>query len=587
MVWGPLARADDRQLPGSEDRSPASAVKPPSVNDAPLIDGRQSDLLNAIVDTDYDRIIEDQMKGEGKVLRPELGFEDVFVTSGKTVVIDAGKLGQGPCPDRADELPIRVSQVGVVVNVERDRGSEGCRLQAGDKSGATQILWYENKSTVKGKVDYGRLLKVYRVTVTSEDLLMLMQEIKALIGHVEGLEIRIVGGSVVIDGYVLVPRDLRRVAAVLERYSKSTPPKPIINLVEVSPLSQKLLAKKMEEAIAGGKDRPKDVSVRVVNGRYFLEGLVDKEADRQTALLICQSYLQEKFTPASPLQSPPAPQLPNGRAVGDCVTMIRIRAGQPQEPDPIVAVRVDFVTVSRDYFKNFNFHWSPTLGGNANLNYSSDLGKLITSFTATVSDLFPVLDTANRHGYARILKTAHVLVRDGVDRSKGGSSEAPPEAVINEVIKIPYTVQAPPVNGQSQPPSVQFIDVKTEVNIKAKSVSGSDKLFVDITATQTELRTGAAGDSAIPSTQSNVLKTSLVVTNGESAALGGLVSERRRVGIERDPASTSGSFSLFELAKKYTFQDSKEQFIVFVTPEKLRSPTEGTEQLKRKFRLRK
>jgi|GEM_PF-1479823 len=566
---------------GSESESGLNA---PS-SDVPMIDGRQTDLLNSIVDTDYDRIIEDQIRTEGKILKPEFGFEDIFVTTGKTVVMDAGRLGQGPCPERADELPIRVSQVGVIVNVERDKGSDGCRLTAGDKAGATQILWYENKSTVKGKVDYGRLLKVYRVTSTSEDLLVLLQEIKALIGQVEGLEIRIVGSNVVVDGYVLVPRDLRRVSAVLERYQKSSPPKPIINLVEVSPLSQKLLARKMEEAIAGGKDRPKDVTVRVVNGRYFLEGLVDKEADRQTALLVCQSYLQDKYTPPGPLQSPPAPQLPNGRPVGDCVTMVRIRAGQPQEPDPIVAVRVDFVTVSRDYFKNFDFKWAPSLGGSGNMNYSSDLGKLITSFTATVNDLFPILDSASRHGYARILKTAHVLVRDGVDRSKGG--EAPPEAVVNEVIKIPYTVQSAPVNGQAQPPSIQFIEVKTEVLVKAKSVSGSDKLFVDMTATQTELRTGAAGDSTIPSTQSNVLKTSLVVGNGESAALGGLVSERRRVGIERDPAGNGSSFTLFELAKKHTFQDSKEQFIVFVTPEKLRSPAEGTEQLKRKFRLRK
>lgn len=566
----------------AEDREPASASKAP---DVPLIDGRQTDLLNAIVDTDYDRIMEDQLKADGKILRPEFGFEDIFVTSGKTVVIDAGRLGQGPCPDRADELPIRVSQVGVIVNVDRDKGSEGCRLTAGDKAGSTQILWYENKAAVKGKVDYGRLLKVYRITVTSEDLLQLLQEIKALIGHVEGLEIRIVGGQVVVDGQVLVPRDLRRVAAVLERYQRSSPPKPVLNLVEVSPLSMKLLARKMEEAIAGGKDRPKDVTVRVVNGRFFLEGLVDKEADRQTALLLCQSYLQEKYTPPSPLEKPPAPRLPNGRDVGDCVQMVRIRAGQPQEPDPIVAVRVDFVTVSRDYFKNFNFKWAPGMGGNANLNYSSDLGKLLTSFTATVSDLFPVLDSANRHGYARILKTAHVLVRDGVDRSKGG--EAPPKAVVNEVIRIPYTVQNPAVNGVAQPPSVNFIEVKTQVEIQAKSVPGSDKLFLDLKAEQTELRTGAAGSADIPSTQSNFLNTSLVVGNSESAALGGLVSERRRVGIERDPAASGSSFTLFELAKKHSFQDSKEQFIVFVTPEKLRSPAEGTEQLKRKFKLRK
>ena len=45
---------------GSESESGLNA---PS-SDVPMIDGRQTDLLNSIVDTDYDRIIEDQIRTE-------------------------------------------------------------------------------------------------------------------------------------------------------------------------------------------------------------------------------------------------------------------------------------------------------------------------------------------------------------------------------------------------------------------------------------------------------------------------------------------------------------------------------------------
>jgi len=551
-------------------RDPASASRPPSQKPA-LLDGKETDLLGAIPNTTFREI--ESVRRDDAVLRPKHGFRDIFMTKGKTTVLDVHTIPPGkPCPERLDQLPIRVSQVGLIVNSVRDGSSNGCRVTASDQVGSTQILWYDNRAQAADAPPVlGELLRVYRITVTTDDILTMMQELQGLIGDIEGIEIRIVGTQVVVDGKILVPSELRRLETVLSvpRYQGK-----VLSLAEISPVSQKLLARKMEESIAGGKDRPKEITVRVVNGRFFLEGLVDKQGDRQAAEVICKSFLQEKYY----LSKGPKP--PEGIG-SDCVQMVRIRAQQPSEPDPIVSVRVDFVKLNREFMKNFEFSWAPTIGASAEAAYSTDLGRFVGSFTATLSSLFPKLHSASSNGHARILKSAHLLVRDGADAQRGDG--APPEAKISEVIQIPYTLRDAQGNEQ-----LQFQEVRTQVSLRVKSVAGSDKLNLDVLATQAELRGSGGGAGQQSGTVSNEVKTSLVVGDGESAALGGLVSERKQISNGRKPSAEAGNtFSLFSLDKKHDYLDSKEQFIVFITPEKIRSPSEGTERLKRKFRLRK
>lgn len=85
------------------------------------------------------------------------------------------------------------------------------------QTGTTQILVYNREVDEKTKKPMAgsKLFKVFRVT-SEENLVDLMQQLKAKIGKVEGLEIRIIGDQVVVDGKVLIPRDLRRVMTILQ-----------------------------------------------------------------------------------------------------------------------------------------------------------------------------------------------------------------------------------------------------------------------------------------------------------------------------------------------------------------------------------
>lgn len=525
-------------------------------------------VLGEIPQTDVGEI----MIGRERV-KPAFGVENFFIKKGGSVVLDFQNLGV-PAPFR-NNVWVRQSVLGIVQKGEMDAATGGERISVGDKLGTTQIIVAEKIPKKDGSASEGRILKVYSLTVSDEDLITIAQELKALIGPVEGLDVRIVGSTVVVDGKVLIPKEMRRVLAVVRRYQGAG--KPVVNLAEISPLAQSLLAKKMEEEVAGGPGRPKDITVKVVNGRFFLEGAVDKLADRQAAMYICQAYVTERYTLDSEgkVETPSFPNLP------ECVQMVRIRQPAAPEPDKMLSVRVDFVTLKRSYMKSFDFSWAPGISATPSLSYSSDLGRLAGSFTATLTSLFPKLNTMAQNGNARILKSATLLMKDG----GGADGGEPRSSILEEKFTINFPVTNKDANGNDVT-SLQPIPVETIIDIKATSVPGYDKINMAIVATQQEIQQEKG--AAAPNVLSNKIDTTLVVGNGESAALGGLVAERRNVSTTRDPASDSKvDFSVFELGRSQQLTDNKDQFIIFVTPTKLRSASQGTDSLKRKFRLRR
>ncbi len=444
------------------------------------------------------------------------------------------------------------------------------------QTGTTQILVYDKDidSKTKKPIPGKKLFKVFRVTVTDEDLVVLLQQIKAKMGKIEGLEMRLIGDRIVIDGQIVVPKDLRRVLTVFSNYKEAG--KPVEFLAEVSPLAMQYIAEKMQDEINGGKDRPTNIYVRILNGRFILEGAVDKKIDRDIAVQTCQAMIQDQFK-----LEPKLVKESVFKDLPECMLRIRLRPSQPADPDPVMSIRVDFVSLIRNYIKAFNFKWAPGITANSSYSYSSDAGKFLGSFQATLSGLFPTLETLSRNGHARVLKSATLIIKDGEDAEKGNG--AGPEASILETLEVPYFV---PGNDKN-PPSWAFKPIVTNISLSGRSIAGTDKINISINASQGEIQEKPSPD-APPGSLSYSVKTQLIVSNGDSAAIGGLISERRQVSMGRDPPnSNNNDISIFKFSKNHEFQDEKNQMIIFVTPNKIRNASEGTESLKRKFRLRK
>jgi len=87
-------------------------------------------------------------------------------------------------------------------------------------------------------------------------------------------------------------------------------------------------------------------------------------------------------------------------------------------------------------------------------------------------------------------------------------------------------------------------------------------------------------------TSRNNVDTQVIVRSSQSAAIGGLVSNTSNTGFNRQPASSGSGDVLFNLLSSKAFRREQSQFVVFITPVIKTSASAGSEQVKKKFRLR-
>ena len=111
------------------------------------------------------------------------------------------------------------------------------------------------------------------VSVTADELSKTVADLRELLADVEGLEIGIKGGRVYVGGQIVVPTDIGKIDVVLGENNE------VIRLYELHPQTQELIARKMQEEIS--KNGMKNVTVRVVNRVYWVEGVIASEGQEE------------------------------------------------------------------------------------------------------------------------------------------------------------------------------------------------------------------------------------------------------------------------------------------------------------------
>ena len=104
-------------------------------------------------------------------------------------------------------------------------------VKIGDKR---QILFKpldKGESNVTVRDATGEIRVIFQVRVADSDLLRVAGELRELLRDVEGIEIRVVGSKVVIDGDVITPNDYGRVSTVLSDGAYGSN---VLNLVQLS-----------------------------------------------------------------------------------------------------------------------------------------------------------------------------------------------------------------------------------------------------------------------------------------------------------------------------------------------------------------
>lgn len=451
-----------------------------------------------------------------------------------------------------DFVPAPNPTIGNKQIIQIDPGGNARQLKVtGIKKGQSSLILMQENGKVGRKIVY---------TVNSIDLSAKWVTIRRLLQDIEGISIEIVDEKIVIDGELVVPRDLDRILQVQDAYKDV-----VFNLVTLSKVSREAIARRMQKEI---NDEPGgvNVTVRIINDTFFLFGKVDSKPESDRAETIAQTYLPEMMGSTAITNQALTPTAKKF-AIRN---MLQIEEPPPAAMPKMVRITYHFVEIGKEYLKQSFFKWVPFLTEGAGITFgqSTTGGTAASSngtFTGTVSNLLPKISSGANGGFARILFSTVQMTEDKVATELVRSEQIPfVGAVVNGV---PVTELAD-----------TGITVKCEPEILADQKVRL-KAFVQF---KTAVGNGAGGRPRVISTST---QNQIMLKSAESAALGGLIMTDTSKSVDKDP-ETGGTIQgnpIFTLLRSKAFRSSKSQFVVFITPKVVDDASEGTADIKAKI----
>lgn len=423
-------------------------------------------------------------------------------------------------------------------------------LLTGLKAGDTTLTVRDLAGDIKAR---------YLLKVTASDQSKVVVQLKELLGDVEGLEIGIKGDAVFVGGQIVVPSDIGRVVVILEKYPD------VLRLVELSPQTQLVIAKKMQDEMQ--KSSLRDVTVRVVNGSFWIEGIVNSQEESAKAEQIARAYLPDQIQNLArrtdAVQTTKKPPFEN---------LLTINTKPKPEPLPkLFKITTQFVELTKAYDKEFGFSWTPTIGeggGEIQVGKSGSGGVSTTSrgtLAATISNLFPKLNSAKSAGHAKVIQSGVIIVKDNI------------EGAINKSTSIPYAIGTG--DNLKTGTAVAGFDMRiTPTMLQEEKINL--KMVISVKATT---------EGSPPTSLDNTINTQIVVKSQESAVVGGVVSSKFTTDFDKNPPvqeSIENGSALFSFLKSKKYSTNRSQFVIFVTPEIIESASAGAQEIERKFRKR-
>ncbi len=429
----------------------------------------------------------------------------------------------------------------------------------------TGISWSEESKTLRfdpkregvGTITVhdtkGKKIGEFIVDVKKSDLTKIAKEIKELLGEVEGINVKILNSKVIVDGQILLPSEMNRIHGVIRQYDGVAS-----SLVTLSPLAQRKIAEFIQRDI----NNP-EIQVRAINEKFILEGWANSEDEKHRAIKIAQTYIPDVIILDAEMDG-----VLKTRQKGIIIDLIKVKPSAAPPPGKIIQLVVHYVELQKDYQKGFRFQWTPGISDATQVSFQSDSrapGGIVSTLAGTINNLLPKLNSAKQHGHARVLHSSSLIVQDG---KKG---------TLRSISKIPYQVLS--TEGVA---STNFSDVGLQTVI-TPSILGeqSDSISLDMDFSLSSL---ISHTQQGPTTSQSSMQTVIVVRSGQSAAVGGLISNSSGIGYNRLPPDVQNP--IVSLYASRDFRRNQSQFVVFVTPIIKSSASAGAEKIKEKFRLR-
>lgn len=400
-------------------------------------------------------------------------------------------------------------------------------LITGVGEGRTSLLVWRNNDT--------RLS--YVVVVRKQDPREVVSEVRALLGDREGIQIRVVGDRVYLDGETITTDDYERVQQITQLYPS------VKSFVRPSGNAKKLAAEALNKAYQ--KNGLKGVNATVVGSTLFLEGWVDSQDEMKKLDLVT-------------------------RAVGEKAENL-VTVGLKK----MVLVEVDFVEVS--YGQNKLIGIKPPLqlvsigdGATASVNIIQPIPGLDSGVTQKTASWTVTGQAASDfsvgarfdYGFVRVLSQPKLVCASGEKAEFVAGGEVPLLMVTQNQFAVEWKKFGIVLNVT--PTADRSGNIGTEIYAEVSDIDRSISL--------------RANGFEVPGFRLRDVKTNVTVKDGETIILSGLFNYNEDKEVSKVPLF--GHIPIIgELFKSRNFIDKKTELAIYVTPKVVAPGSERVKEL--------
>ena len=395
------------------------------------------------------------------------------------------------------------------------------------------------------------------LSIQKDNLHKIAAELRELLISVDGIEFKIYNNKVIIDGQVLLPREMDRVQKIVADYGPS-----VKSYVSYSPLAQQKIAKLIEDEI-----QYPQLYIRYAYNRFLLEGCVNNPEEKKRALSIANLYTQYEVNPIG--KGAVQKGLPilqdNIKVPCDNLKDTKEKEKKKESIKKLIQIVVHFVEMNKSFEKSFLFQWTPAIGDQGtqitgSIGSQPGLGSSITGvLTATISNFFPKLNWAKKFSFARVLHNSSLLMENGVTGKISTNTTVPNQTNQNGVV----------ISGGTT--------AQVTINVTPKIIGPEEnKLQIN-----TGISVASPADQGVTN---RTIETTINVKDGTSAVIGGLTSSFLVRRYNDNPTSVN-ALPILDLHSSKNYTAKKTQFIVFITPAIKSEAHFGVDRIKDKFKL--
>jgi len=364
------------------------------------------------------------------------------------------------------------------------------------------------------------------IQVIVKDIRLIQSEVTGMIGRVEGVEVRVVGDRLVIDGEVFALKDLERLQKVAEVY-----PNELTLLARMSPSVSRLIAGEITRSLQ--KNGYPDVRAEGIGDKVFLEGTVARKEDVKGVKTLAEAYFAE------------------------CVNLVTL-AGRGED---LVMIDVNFVELSRSLGEKIGVNWDDTARFQVtDLDYTIGILRSGADKSAMelrgLSGFGATINIGQTKGFARTLAHPRLVCKSGEKAAFLAGGE------------VPYAVSG--IGGGN----VEFREYG--IRLRISPVLHRDGRIAASVEAESSTLDYANAVQGYPAIKTRKVNTYVTLTKGQVLALSGLVNQKDSKDVDKMPVI--GNFPILgELFKSRNFLNDDTELVVFLAAELLSPDSEANQ----------